>query len=69
MVIDISIKAAALFVIQMICWLGICSVSGLIVYYTDDPSPPSKLRHATYALIVLVSFVLIFGLVQINWLP
>ena len=69
MVIDISVKAAALFVIQTIFWLGLSTVLFVVFYYTDDPNwKPSKLRHGIFAAIVLVSFALIFGLVQINWL-
>lgn len=70
MVIDISIEAAALFVTQMIGWLGLSTLLFVLFYYTDDPLwEPSMLRHGIFATIILSAFVLIFGILHINWLP
>lgn len=70
MIIDISIKAAVLFVMQTVCWIGFSILLFALFYYTDDPRwKPSKLRHGVFATIVLVAFVLIFGIVDLNWVP
>lgn len=69
MIIDISIKAVAIFCAQFIAWVGVCGILGLFVYFKDDPGPYSKLQHVVYVISIVVAFVLIFGIVQINWLP
>ena len=69
MVIDISVKAFALFCAQFIVWGGLCTLMAFFVYWKDDPGPYSKLHHIIYGTLVTVAFVLIFGFIQINWLP
>ena len=70
MVIDISVKAFAIFCAQMIGWIGFSTLLGFFMYYNDDPyGKPTKVKHGIYITLVGIAFVLIFGFVQINWLP
>ena len=70
MVIDVSIKEFAIFCAQTIAFFGIITLIGVLMYYTDDPRvKPTKLKNITYSGLVIVLFLLIFGFVQINWLP
>lgn len=70
MVIDISVRAFAIFCAQMIAWVGISVLLGFFMYYNDDPyGKPTKFKHGVYITLVSVAFLLIFDFVQINWLP
>ena len=70
MIIDISVKAVAIFCAQMIAWAGVSVLLGFFMYYSDDPlGKPTKLKNGIYFTLVSIAFLLIFGFVQINWLP
>lgn len=70
MVIDISVKAVGIFCAQMIGWMGFSALLGFFMYYSDDPySKPDKVKNTIYTVLIAIAFVLIFGFVQINWLP
>lgn len=70
MVIDISVKAFAIFCAQVIGWVGFSVLLGFFMYYSDDPyGKPTKVKNTVYTVLVGIAFALIFGFVQINWLP
>lgn len=70
MIIDISVKAFAIFCAQVIAWVGVSVLLGFFMYYSDDPySKPNKVKNTIYTVLVAIAFALIFGFVQINWLP
>lgn len=54
----------------MIGWVGFSTLLGFFMYYNDDPyGKPTKVKHSIYIILVGIAFALIFGFVQINWLP
>ena len=69
MVIDVSASAVLFFVAQVLVFVTACGVLGVLVYYKDNPEPYSNFRHGVYITLVSIAFLLIFGFVQINWLP
>ena len=70
MVIDISVKAFAIMAAQTIGFIGVATLVGVLFYYTDDPRvKPSRFKNTVYTVVLAIAFVLIYGIVQINWLP
>lgn len=64
----LSVKAIALFCARLIALMGIGALLGFFMYYTDDPRvKPSKVKNTVYTVFLLIAFVFIFGIVQINW--
>ena len=70
MVIDISLKGFAIFAAQAIAFVGAATLLGVLFYYTDDPRvKPSKIKNTIYTVLVVALGLLIFRVVEINWLP
>ena len=57
MIIDISVKAFAIFCAQVIAWAGFSVLLGFFMYYNDDPtSKPTKVKNTIYTILVAIAF-------------
>ncbi len=71
MVIDISIRDTFIFVAQTVSWVSLSLLLWFFMYFGDDvyQMHETKIKNSIYAALVVVLFLLIYGIVEINWLP
>lgn len=69
MVIDVSITSVLMFAVHTFMWVTLSVLTWFFMYFSDDPSPSNTpVKNSICAAIILVLFLLCYGIVEINWI-
>ncbi len=71
MIIDISVYATIVFIMKTLSWITLSVLLWFFMYFHDDvyQFQHTPIKNTILGLLILVLFLLIYGIVEINWLP
>ena len=71
MVIDVHVIAVAVFLLKTAAWVTLSLLLWFFMYFSDDVCQfqNTPIKNTIFGLLVVVLFLLIYGIVEINWLP
>lgn len=71
MVIDVHVISVIVFLFRTAAWVALSLLLWFFMYFSDDvyQFQHTPIKNTIFGLLVVTLFLLIYGIVEINWLP
>jgi putative effector of murein hydrolase LrgA (UPF0299 family) len=71
MTIDVHVISVVVFLLKTAAWGVLSILLWFFMYFSDDVQQfqNTPIKNTIFGLLVVAMFLLIYGIVEINWLP